>query len=66
MTRAELDNQIESLIDKHGLQMVLDSLATVCGEKAEHLAVTWQDTASAKAWANAAQQLDELTLETSL
>lgn len=45
-----IEDRLESLIDAHGLKHILDSIATVCGGKAEHLESNWQDNIAAKAW----------------
>lgn len=42
---------IEQLIDETSLQTVLDALAEVCEEKAEHVSTNWQDPALAGWWA---------------
>lgn len=44
-----IEHDVEGLIDAHGLSQVLDSMSTVCFEKAEHLRVNWQDQAAANA-----------------
>lgn len=47
----KIDAIVEQAIDEFGLQRVLDSLARVCGEKAEHVNTNWQDPALAGWWA---------------
>jgi hypothetical protein len=42
--------EIEALIDKHGLLHVLTAIECVCGEKAEHIRTNWQDHITAKPW----------------
>ena len=39
---------LESVIDRHGIENVLMALSEICGLKAEHIAVNWQDTSLAK------------------
>lgn len=34
---------LETLINKHGLEAVLRSLANVCRDKSEHVLTNWQD-----------------------
>jgi len=46
----ETRTALELLVDAHGLHEVLNELAVICGEKAEHLRANWQDGASARAW----------------
>lgn len=45
-----LEQQIEQLIDANGLATVLDAIARVCSEKADHIETNWQDSVAAKAW----------------
>lgn len=47
-------DEIESLIDRHGLAKVLRAIEEVCQRKAEHIAVNWQDTGLAKRWSGIA------------
>jgi len=42
---------LEGLIDRRGIQMVLQQISEICGLKAEHIAHDWQDTLLAKRWA---------------
>jgi hypothetical protein len=53
----ECQKELEALIDKHGLRLVAECIVEVCWHKAEHLAVNWQDTVSAKAWQRIAMKL---------
>lgn len=41
---------LEAMVDRHGLAPVVELLAEICFAKAEHTAVTWQDTTTAKVW----------------
>ena len=43
-------DMLERMIDSYGLETVLRDIARICSEKAEHVAVNWQDTTLAKAW----------------
>jgi hypothetical protein len=52
-----LMEQIESIVDREGLEEVLIAIIHICDEKAEHVAVNWQDTTTAKWWTNAAEQI---------
>jgi len=49
-----MSDDLERMIDEHGLQAVLDALTDICWGKAEHLRTNWQDAASAKGWDRAA------------
>lgn len=44
---------LERMIDAAGLGSVLEALSEVCDEKAEHIRVNWQDSSTARAWAEA-------------
>jgi len=52
MTKEELFT-LEALIDRHGLIKVLAGIEEICLDKAAHIASAWQDTRTAKHWANA-------------
>lgn len=56
-----LADQIEKLIDDHGIDHFLSMSGFVCGEKAEHFAVLLEDTRRAKAWMEISVALDKLT-----
>lgn len=47
---AETEQQLEEILDKHGLDYLLSALARVCSEKAEHVREVWQDEEMAKRW----------------
>ena len=42
---------LENLIDRRGIQMVLQQISEICGLKAEHIAHDWQDAPLALRWA---------------
>jgi hypothetical protein len=44
-------DELERLIDQRGIADVLMALSEICGAKAEHIAVNWQDAHLAKRWA---------------
>jgi hypothetical protein len=46
----ELNTLFEREIDKNGLATILDVLATICSEKADHLYTNWQDEKAGKRW----------------
>ena len=58
MTPKEQD-ALESLIDTCGLYSVLDGLSGLCGLKAEHLRLQWQDENTAQAWERAESALNK-------
>ncbi len=55
-----IEEQIEALIDKHGLLHVLTTIELLCAEKAEHIQVNWQDRMTARAWDNASKRISKL------
>ncbi len=55
--RQHVMEQLEMAIDSSGLPLVLELMAEVCSEKAEHLRHAWQDEAIAKDWDVAAGYL---------
>jgi hypothetical protein len=61
MTNHEMAD-LESLIDRYGLNGVVMALAAICNEKAEHVQSTWQDKALAKAWETNASRLDRVLI----
>ena len=58
VTVQELADQLEPLIDRASLAMVLEALSQVCWEKADHLQSNWQDPVTAKAWHKAGNAID--------
>jgi hypothetical protein len=58
--RSTLAENLESLVDQHGLGPVLDNLHAVCDEKADHLASAWQDKKDASLWRRAARRLGRI------
>jgi len=50
----EAEDLLEGLIDKFGLQNVLNGLACICSGKADHIESNWQDKRSAAHWEKAA------------
>lgn len=51
-------DDLETMIDQHGLAAVLEALAFVCHEKADHCITNWQDRTLAIAWRKAAQAVE--------
>lgn len=43
-------HNLETLIDECGLCAVLQSLSTICGEKADHIEQSYSDQTLARAW----------------
>jgi hypothetical protein len=58
MSKNDLDI-LEAFIDKYGIVDVLSGLSYICGEKAEHIAHSWQDASLAKHWMRLAEAVDK-------
>jgi len=52
-----LADTLESLVDAKGMTTVLETLAQIASEKADHIATNWQDTGLAKEWDRLAARL---------
>ena len=50
MTKHDITEDLEALVDRHGLLHVLTGLELVCEEKAEHIRANWQDRKTAAFW----------------
>jgi len=48
--RRDAKDRLEAMLDQSSLKEVLDMLAEICHEKADHLRSNWQDEAAAKDW----------------
>jgi len=59
-------DDLEQLIDRNGLDAVLDALRDICAEKAEHVLTNWQDKQAAKDWDQAASVLDRASAKISI
>ena len=51
--------QLETMVDRVGINNVLYALAHICNAKADHLTENWQDTAMAKVWGKRAAFFDD-------
>lgn len=49
---------LEAMVDRSGIGAVLEALAEICREKAEHLRENWQDEVSARMWDRRASALE--------
>lgn len=49
---------LEQLVDRHGLQHVLDTLGAICEGKAEHLRTNWQAVSAGDNWTRAARAVE--------
>jgi hypothetical protein len=49
--------ELENMVDAYGLAAMLETLAEIAGEKAEHIRVNWQDEKTAKLWETVGSKL---------
>lgn len=61
-TTINVTEELEALIDSHGLLHVLTGLTCVLGEKADHIRANWQDEGLAKAWDKASRVIDKASV----
>ena len=54
-----ITEELEAMIDKHGLLHIVTGLSLICDEKAIHIQTNWQDKSLAKEWGKAATLLDK-------
>lgn len=52
---------LEALVDQHGLRGVLVALADIARLKADHVQTNWQDKGLAAAWNRAGSAIDRTT-----
>ena len=57
----KLEQELERLMDGSSLLRIIEALATVCRNKAEHLRTNWQDEIAAKSYEKDAAKLDSLS-----
>jgi len=56
-TETMIKDELESIIDKNGLNYTLSLIADVCFLKADHLSVNWQSHISAKWWSKKGKRI---------
>jgi hypothetical protein len=49
-TKQALSVELERMVDNTSLASVLDALATIAAEKADHIDSNWQDAGLARVW----------------
>ena len=55
-----LCHQLETLVDTHSLTAVLDCLASICGEKSDHISSQYQDKRLAAVWSVRQHSVEKL------
>ncbi len=46
----EQTDALEAMIDRYGLEQILNTVAGICAEKADHIRGNWQDCDLAAQW----------------
>lgn len=55
-------DQLEALLDRYGSpEMLVEALAVIASEKADHVQSNWQDEDTARLWEKIARSLDRET-----
>jgi hypothetical protein len=62
----QAEDALEAMVDKFGLENVLDSLACICSGKADHIEHNWQDQCLAKYWYKSALHLMDAAGQTAI
>lgn len=57
-----MNDELEAMIDLNGLDAVLESLACICHEKAEHISSNYQDRSLATAWTDLGKQVSTVSV----
>jgi hypothetical protein len=57
---------VENLIDRLTLRWLLDLVAQVCHEKADHLRANWQDESAGKNWERVSEFMDRVMKDASV
>lgn len=55
-----INEEIESAIDHSSVATILEVIATICAEKAEHVESNWQDARLARHWTDASDRIQLL------
>ena len=55
-----LEVELEELIDTYNVETVLDAIAGICGEKADHIRASYDDRALARVWSDAGTRISRL------
>jgi hypothetical protein len=52
---------LEEYVDQGTLGSLIDALAELCHEKAEHVLTNWQDKEMARSWTRDARKLEKIS-----
>jgi hypothetical protein len=53
-------DQLEGIVDRSTVKHILETLATICQEKAQHIRENWQDRELAKEWQHTAMWINSI------
>lgn len=59
MTDKEFKYLLETTMDSKGMGFIMEALAEISREKAEHLATNWQDSNGEKSWYWTARRIEQ-------
>jgi hypothetical protein len=62
-TTTDRKGALESFIDATSLSHVLNTIAEICDEKADHLRTNWQAHAQAQTWESCANRLSMVAVK---
>jgi hypothetical protein len=51
---------LEGLVDGYSLTEVMEALAEICDEKADHILTNWQDEKTSKVWTHVALKIAQV------
>lgn len=51
---------LEEMVDKHGLESVLEALSSICADKADHISANYDDRTLAGAWTASGLAIEEV------
>lgn len=60
LTRNEIKDALERTVDHIQLSGILDLLAEIARDKAQHIEKTWQDRPLASKWTSASDRLEQM------
>ena len=61
MPGESIKEPLESMIDAHGLDVVLGEMADICYEKSLHVQSTWRDKVLQQAWKKLGDRLTRIS-----
>lgn len=59
-TNIDPEEFLETMVDKHGFDSIINMLYNICYLKTDHIRSNWQDEETAKAWEAQASHVDNM------